>query len=229
MVKFNQVEEEWNSNHSFDDSLYFPLNSQSQPSEMEEVKITKNFLNSRTRIKKLKERIIYIFDYRKYTKNSECKKEIINWNVLEELQEKKQWDLLKHPYILNFINENLIYTPEIFKFFLSFHKKKDLTDRFALFHYSIIDIKKISSYSLFEESINLNFNRKNLKKKGKNSYHQVDMKNDGESLLESIMTNSNKFLSSSNNLLFKSLSITSELLEYKGEITNEMIDCKEHN
>uniref|UniRef100_A0A0N5C306 Ion_trans domain-containing protein n=2 Tax=Strongyloides papillosus TaxID=174720 RepID=A0A0N5C306_STREA len=176
-----ELKEQQLPNKIFDETSYLSSISTSQVSQNIENNISKKFLNSRTRIKKLKERIIYIFDYREDIRNPECKSEVLNRHILKKLQEEKKWDLLKHPYILNFLNENIIYIPEvyflhiityifflmllyayifmdsnifqnlllksfvlflfeymIFRFFLSFYKQKDLTDRFSLSHYSSI-------------------------------------------------------------------------------------------
>lgn len=109
-----ELKEQQLPNKIFDETSYLSSISTSQVSENIENNISKKFLNSRTRIKKLKERIIYIFDYREDIRNPECKSEVLNRHVLKKLQEEKKWDLLKHPYILNFLNENIIYTPEVY-------------------------------------------------------------------------------------------------------------------
>ena len=47
------------------------------------------------------ERTIYLFNYNKNE---------INLKKLQNIKKKKCWDVLKHPYVLNYINETLLHS-----------------------------------------------------------------------------------------------------------------------
>ncbi|CAI4231611.1 unnamed protein product [Auanema sp. JU1783] len=115
--------------------------------------LTTDFLNSRSRVKYEddEERIIFLFDYRKDVKASQSENpsdhaenananddasdlligEEINWRSLQKLKRENKWGVMRHPMILNFLNEQLIncamwYTVQILMFavfllMLSFH------------------------------------------------------------------------------------------------------------
>ncbi|PAV77503.1 hypothetical protein WR25_02542 isoform B [Diploscapter pachys] len=66
--------------------------------------------------------MIFYFDYRKDS-TSESSGECIDWRSLRRLKVQNKWGVLRHPYILNYINERLIdcaifYTMHIIAFFL---------------------------------------------------------------------------------------------------------------
>uniref|UniRef100_A0AC35U3X6 G_PROTEIN_RECEP_F1_2 domain-containing protein n=1 Tax=Rhabditophanes sp. KR3021 TaxID=114890 RepID=A0AC35U3X6_9BILA len=70
--------------------------------------ITKDILDARTRVKRKGDNIIYLFDYRKNLDDPNSKTELLNRQTLKALLKARDWELLKHPFVLNFINEKLI-------------------------------------------------------------------------------------------------------------------------
>ncbi|KAF8366425.1 trpa-2, partial [Pristionchus pacificus] len=67
---------------------------------------TIEFYNQRSRIvhADAEEKMIFLFDYRGKEKDEEC----IHWKHLKELKDRNKWGVLRHPMVLNFINERLI-------------------------------------------------------------------------------------------------------------------------
>ncbi|KAM3722195.1 Transient receptor potential cation channel subfamily A member [Dirofilaria immitis] len=65
---------------------------------------SRDFYNSRTRRIQLDDRIIYLFRY----DGSEEGEEIISWRELKYLKDNHRWNIIRHPMILNFINEKLL-------------------------------------------------------------------------------------------------------------------------
>uniref|UniRef100_A0A914ZVD9 Ion transport domain-containing protein n=1 Tax=Parascaris univalens TaxID=6257 RepID=A0A914ZVD9_PARUN len=67
---------------------------------------TREFYNSRTRKIQTDELLIYLF---KYEKESSCDgEEVITWRELKDLKDRKQWAIIRHPMVLNFVNEKLL-------------------------------------------------------------------------------------------------------------------------
>ncbi|MFH4978203.1 hypothetical protein AB6A40_004912 [Gnathostoma spinigerum] len=67
---------------------------------------TVEFYNERTRKIERENKVIYLFRYKINDEND--KNEVITWYWLKKLKDDKQWRILYHPMILNFINERLI-------------------------------------------------------------------------------------------------------------------------
>uniref|UniRef100_A0A914D3J6 Uncharacterized protein n=1 Tax=Acrobeloides nanus TaxID=290746 RepID=A0A914D3J6_9BILA len=69
------------------------------------------------------DRIVYLFDYvNKKTTSGSFHGEIINRHVLKDMKNKNQWNLIRHPLVLNFINEKILsctlfYTTHILAYF----------------------------------------------------------------------------------------------------------------
>uniref|UniRef100_A0A0N5BFS0 Ion_trans domain-containing protein n=1 Tax=Strongyloides papillosus TaxID=174720 RepID=A0A0N5BFS0_STREA len=78
--------------------------------------ISIDFLNSRTRVQRRGEDVIYFFDYKKDIGNPNCKEEILNRHNLKKLLKSREWSLIKHPFVLNFINEKLINSGMVYAF-----------------------------------------------------------------------------------------------------------------
>ncbi|CAJ0955065.1 unnamed protein product, partial [Mesorhabditis belari] len=68
---------------------------------------TIEFYNSRSRVfhDDEEDKIVFYFDYKKEGNDQE---EIINWQKLKELKDKKRWGVIRHPLVLNFVNERLL-------------------------------------------------------------------------------------------------------------------------
>uniref|UniRef100_A0A0K0E7F4 Ion transport domain-containing protein n=1 Tax=Strongyloides stercoralis TaxID=6248 RepID=A0A0K0E7F4_STRER len=79
-----------------EDSISINQESYQEPSI---ISITKSFLDSKTKFKEEDGNYFYIFDY---------EDNILNKNVLKKLQNSKCKDLIKHPYVMNFIEAKLI-------------------------------------------------------------------------------------------------------------------------
>jgi hypothetical protein len=60
--------------------------------------------NERTLIWEDQEKTVYLFEY---AKGGTSRGEIVNRHVLKELKDKGQWRLLRHPLLLNFVNEKV--------------------------------------------------------------------------------------------------------------------------
>ncbi|CEF64362.1 Hypothetical protein SRAE_1000261600 [Strongyloides ratti] len=78
--------------------------------------ISIEFLNSRTRVQRRGEDVVYFFDYREDINNPRCTKEILDRHKLKNLVKSKEWGLIKHPMVLNFINEKLINSAMVYAF-----------------------------------------------------------------------------------------------------------------
>ncbi|XGW19288.1 hypothetical protein V3C99_003261 [Haemonchus contortus] len=82
---------------------------------------TLEFFNSRSRVKHLdaEEKIVFLFDYStkpaKTTPDEvngpllrSSSAEVIDWRVLRDLKRDNKWGVMRHPMVLNFINERLL-------------------------------------------------------------------------------------------------------------------------
>ncbi|KAK6729699.1 hypothetical protein RB195_006633 [Necator americanus] len=81
---------------------------------------TIEFFNSRSRVKHYdaEEKIVFLFDYStKPVKPFEdgvngpllsSGQEIIDWRVLREMKKENKWGVIRHPMVLNFVNERLL-------------------------------------------------------------------------------------------------------------------------
>uniref|UniRef100_A0A0N4ZYG6 Ion_trans domain-containing protein n=1 Tax=Parastrongyloides trichosuri TaxID=131310 RepID=A0A0N4ZYG6_PARTI len=86
-----------------------PSHSTSPPSPQRIVAgISKELLDSRTRVKRCGENVLYFFDYKKNVDDAHCKEELLDRHILKKLLKARDWELIKHPFVLNFINEKLI-------------------------------------------------------------------------------------------------------------------------
>uniref|UniRef100_A0AAF5HXR3 Ion transport domain-containing protein n=1 Tax=Strongyloides stercoralis TaxID=6248 RepID=A0AAF5HXR3_STRER len=94
--------------------------------------ISIDFLNSRTRIQRRGEDVIYFFDYREDIGNPNCKEEVLDRHKLKKLVKAKEWSLIKHPMVLNFINEKLINSAMFLKFMLKQTEQEKFTIWFIL-------------------------------------------------------------------------------------------------
>lgn len=66
---------------------------------------SREFYNSRTRKIQNENSVTFIFDYMKDATGVE---EVISWRELQELKHKRHWNVLRHPFVLNYINEKLL-------------------------------------------------------------------------------------------------------------------------
>lgn len=82
---------------------------------------TLDYFNSRSRVKHLdaEEKIVFLFDYSTAPVKSSPEEpndpllrcsssEIIDWRVLRDLKKDNKWGVMRHPMVLNFINERLL-------------------------------------------------------------------------------------------------------------------------
>lgn len=60
--------------------------------------------NQRTLIWEDRDRTVFLFDY---AKGGTHRSEIVNRNVLKEMKDRGHWRLLRHPLLLNFVNEKV--------------------------------------------------------------------------------------------------------------------------
>lgn len=67
---------------------------------------SRDFYNSRTRKTQLENSVVYYFDYS--NASSKDDEETITWRELKELKDKRNWAVLRHPMVLNFVNEKLL-------------------------------------------------------------------------------------------------------------------------
>ncbi|KHN73291.1 Transient receptor potential cation channel subfamily A member 1 -like protein [Toxocara canis] len=67
---------------------------------------TREFYNSRTRKIQTDELLVYLFKYGK--DSSDDSEEVITWRELKDLKDRKQWAIIRHPMVLNFVNEKLL-------------------------------------------------------------------------------------------------------------------------
>ncbi|CAG9539241.1 unnamed protein product [Cercopithifilaria johnstoni] len=67
-------------------------------------KCSREFYSSRTRRIQSDDRIVYFFRY----DGSEKGEEIISWHELKYLRDNRRWNVIRHPMVLNFINEILL-------------------------------------------------------------------------------------------------------------------------
>ncbi|VIO95512.1 Uncharacterized protein BM_BM13580 [Brugia malayi] len=65
---------------------------------------SREFYNSRTRRIQSDDRIVYFFRY----DSSEEGEEVISWRELKHLRDNHRWNIIRHPMVLNFINEILL-------------------------------------------------------------------------------------------------------------------------
>lgn len=61
--------------------------------------------NDRSLIWEDREKTVFLFDY---AKGGTSRGEIVNRHVLKELKDRGQWRLIRHPLLLNFVNEKLL-------------------------------------------------------------------------------------------------------------------------
>ncbi|CAJ0575472.1 unnamed protein product, partial [Mesorhabditis spiculigera] len=81
---------------------------------------TLEFYNARSRVyhDDEEEKVCFYFDYTK----EGASREIINWQRLKELKDQKKWGVIRHPMVLNYVNERLLdmsswYTFHIIAYF----------------------------------------------------------------------------------------------------------------
>ncbi|EJD75278.1 hypothetical protein LOAG_17549 [Loa loa] len=72
--------------------------------EIDGEQCNRDFYNSRTRRIQSDDRIIYFFRY----DCSEGEEEIISWHELKYLKDNHRWNVIRHPMVLNFVNEILL-------------------------------------------------------------------------------------------------------------------------
>ncbi|VDK79607.1 unnamed protein product [Litomosoides sigmodontis] len=65
---------------------------------------SRDFYNSRTRRLQSDDRTVYFFRY----DGAEEGEEIISWHELKHLRDNRRWNVIRHPMILNFVNEILL-------------------------------------------------------------------------------------------------------------------------
>uniref|UniRef100_A0A0N5C308 Ion_trans_2 domain-containing protein n=1 Tax=Strongyloides papillosus TaxID=174720 RepID=A0A0N5C308_STREA len=75
------------------------ITTQTTDPESSVTDISKELLDSKTRMKKHGSDVIHIFDY---------SENILSKDILENFLSSNRWDLIKHPYVMNFIDNRLI-------------------------------------------------------------------------------------------------------------------------
>uniref|UniRef100_A0A7E4ZSC8 Ion_trans domain-containing protein n=1 Tax=Panagrellus redivivus TaxID=6233 RepID=A0A7E4ZSC8_PANRE len=83
-----------------------------------EEELTLDFCNANTYVydDKVNDRIFYVFNYKKYER-------LLNYQTLKKLKDRNEWDVIKHPFVFNYINEVLLnaawfYTTHIVTYFM---------------------------------------------------------------------------------------------------------------
>ncbi|KAI6222117.1 hypothetical protein M3Y95_00950400 [Aphelenchoides besseyi] len=64
--------------------------------------------NQRTLVFENEEKIVYLFDYNKSESGDVGRSEIINRHVLKKLKDNGHWSVLRHPLVLNYIDQILL-------------------------------------------------------------------------------------------------------------------------